>query len=1041
MGVDNRPGSTGSKSNPPLSARSKEQVTANRAGPKGAKDRVYIAIDTESTGVEADMGEIIEVAVLRFRLEAGGQVHVLDEWQTFVRPQNPIPYKITNLTGIRQADVEQAPSFNQIRDRLQVFLGDYPIIGHSVESDIGFLRRHQFEVTNPALDTYELATLILPQQGNYSLKAVAEALEVGQSGAHRAMADARMTMDVFAGLVGRVEALPPEVLKEVDRVARQLMGEWSLHRLFLDAIQVQKEEAETAGGGAFSNLGDLLKTKLAAQQGSPKAKEDDLGFLFLAAEETAQPLEPRPLRPEHLAALENRVSGPIRQAFLEDKHLLLEAPGGTGSEHERAVGMLFAAVEQSRREALPVILAVNTDAQRDRMLKEAIPQLLERLGGLEDQGNQGQNRKRRGATATATAPSFKVAVVKPQTNYLCLRRWESFRQMNSLTDDELKLIIKVLVWLPGTTEGDGSELRIANVERLWSRINSQKGLCTPDLCDRSDRPRCFFYRARARARTSHVVIADQSLVLSDLVGQAGTLPSTNWVIIDDAHHLEDEASKQFGTVVSPYSLFNFLDWLSRPVTWKPGAGQERNGFLHSLSRYYKKDTPPQVQTVLDQIAVEATRQVDASRDAAGTFLRELSVILYQQNQESGQADGRVRLDQKFRHGPVWAESVGLWESFHREWEELYYRLAELRDEAEAVRDRLGRAAEFVTDLKFYVNQCNYLLNKLGAAFETGEDGQIFWMGATRLHATSSAAQAIAPESEAAPVQERSGINIYNAPLEVAPILEGRLFNRKHSAALVSATLTTENDFSFIKDRLGLDGSPLLEVRLSANRDYASTLLYLPNDMPEPNQAGYQKSVDQHIMELARLGGGRMVAIFSSNSALRLTYKAIQRPLEGANILVLGQGLDGTRRSMMNRFKSTPRAVLLTTLAYWETTEVPGAGAAAGEEEAEAGLYNLLVVTKLPFDPPSDPVFAARVESKLFDKPFEQYSLPRTILRFRQTFERVLAGQPERGAVIMLDSRLLTKSYGSLFLNSLPPLTTRRESIGQLGANVKAWLET
>jgi DNA polymerase-3 subunit epsilon/ATP-dependent DNA helicase DinG len=133
--------------------------------------------------------------------------------------------------------------------------------------------------------------------------------------------------------------------------------------------------------------------------------------------------------------------------------------------------------------------------------------------------------------------------------------------------------------------------------------------------------------------------------------------------------------------------------------------------------------------------------------------------------------------------------------------------------------------------------------------------------------------------------------------------------------------------------------------------------------------------------------------------------------------------------------------MLTTLNFWETTELSGNMPISEDENSnEPGLFNLLVITKLPFDPPSDPVFAARVESKLFEKPFEQYALPRTILRFRQAFERLLTGQPEQGAVVMLDSRLISKSYGSLFLNSLPPLTTHINSLNQLGPTVADWLE-
>jgi DNA polymerase III epsilon subunit family exonuclease len=985
----------------------------------GGRGRIYIAIDTESTGLEPDTGEIIEVAVLRFRLEPEGRVRVLDEWQTLIKPQHPIPYKITNLTGIAPADVEHAPSFAQVREKLRTLLGNYTLVGHSVESDVGFLRRQNFEVQNPTLDTYELATLVLPQQGNYSLKAVAEALAVQESGAHRALADARMTMNVFGALVGRIEALPTEVLQEVVRTAGRMVNQWSMRGLFQEALDLV--QAEEASSGAVSNLGALLKMKLAQQP----AANDNLGFLFLAQEEKPLPLVSKPLEPSVFEQLTNRVAVPIRDAFADKKHILLETPGDApGDEDERNRGMVIAAVEKARREGRCVVLSAGTENKRERLLRHVVPEIQTQLAGLE--GGDSGGKRRRGETAQ----SFKATTVKNQQNYLCLRRWETFRALPALTDDELKLLIRVLVWLPNTINGDCTELRISPNDRLWARINSLPGLCTPELCNQEDHPRCFYYRAKDRAAASHVVIADQSLVLADLVGQAGTLPSTNWIIIDDAHHLEDEASRQFGTVITPYQLFNFLDWLSRAVTWKPEGGNERTGFLHTVDRYYRTDAPDDIKTLINTIAEEAAKQVDYAREAAGNFMRELGYMLAQQNQTSGVADGRIRLDQKFRNGALWAESVGMWEGFHTQWEELYYRLTELSDEIDGVYTHFDKIDELETDLDYYVKQCDYFLTRMAAAFETGESGQIFWMGGTRLHANSSAAQAVV--GDAAP--EKAAVSIYSAPLLVGPVLEQRLFNKIESVALVSTTLSTETDFSFVKDVLGIDHSTPLEVRLSPTRNYKSTLLYLPPDMPEPNQPGYQKTVDGQIMELAQRTPGRMVAVFSSNSALRLTYKAIQRPLEGQKILVLGQGLDGSRRSMMHRFRATERAVMLTSLNFWETADLQG------DDDEEAGLFNLLVITKLPFDPPTDPLFAARIEGKLYDRPFEQYSLPRTILRFRQAFDRLLVAQPERSAVVMLDSRLITKSYGSQFLNSLPPLTHHRDALGLLSRTVTDWLK-
>ncbi len=973
------------------SSRAPEQPKRVEA-PRG---RIYVALDTESTGVEADSGEVIEIAAVKFRLENNGTARVLDSWQTYVKPKNPIPYKITHLTGIRQSDVQHAPGFVQIEEKLRSFLGNFPIVGHSIESDIGFLARHSFEVKNAPIDTYELATLLLPQMGNYSLVAVAGALKVNLGEAHRAMADTLMAMHVFAGLVAKIEELPPDVLGEVNRIAKDLPN-WSLRPIFSDVADNRQQTQLEQNNGAFGNLAAKLKQQLAEKSG------EELDFMLLLPQEQPAPLlpaSPMPAIPydKHGQRVDTMAHA-IKTAFDEQQHILIEMPG---NERDRAAGFLLPAVATALEKGKNVVIAVNSETQRDRVMNRLVP-LLQNAISLSEESNSRRDRKRRGEEKKP----FTAVSVKPQQNYLCVRRWESFRKTGALTPDEKKMLIRVLLWLPNTSEGDSAELRIPSQERFWAKVNSQKGLC---VCE-AGQP-CFFARARERAKGAHVIVVDQSVVLADLLGQAGTLPEYDYLIIDEAHHFEEEAGRQFGNVVTPNSLFDFLDWISRPITWLPQGGH--NGFIHTLPRYYGSNTSQPARDLLDTFHKEVTAQVELTRSSTGVFLQELTNTLAQRNQETGQGDGRIRLDNKFRVGGAWNELAGPWELFKQDWEEIYYLLHDLRAEADALRSELSQYETLKRELDYYVKHCEKMLDALTDAFEGGNQADVFWL-------------ATHPRTQL--------VSVFSQPLQVGPLLAKHLFSKKKSVALVSPTLTTAGDFSFIKERLGLSADESRELRLLPERDYSRTLLYLPMDIAEPSQPNYQKSVDQHVMELAKNAKGRILVLFSSNSALRLTYKAVQRPLEAENILVLGQGLDGTRRSVMERFKNTKQALLLSTLSYWESNDF-----GQDDDLENTAIFNTLVISKLPFDPPSDPLFAARTESRIFDDPFVQYSLPRTILRFRQAFERLLGGLESPGAVVMLDSRLTKKSYGPLFLNSLPPMPSRRASLQELVPQVSDWL--
>jgi Rad3-related DNA helicase len=275
-------------------------------------------------------------------------------------------------------------------------------------------------------------------------------------------------------------------------------------------------------------------------------------------------------------------------------------------------------------------------------------------------------------------------------------------------------------------------------------------------------------------------------------------------------------------------------------------------------------------------------------------------------------------------------------------------------------------------------------------------------------------------------KQRDVVRMHDAPLHVGPILSEKLFAAKETVVLASATLSVDGAFAYVRERLGLDSAPVDEVQLDSPFDYQrSTLLYLPTDMPEPNERSYQRALEDALVDLATATGGRMLALFTSNTALRQTYRAIQEPLEDQDIIVLGQGIDGSRRSLLQRFKEHPRAVLLGTSSFWEGVDIVG----------EA--LSVLVIAKLPFAVPTDPVFAAR--SELFEDAFTTYAVPQSILKFKQGFGRLIRSRDDRGVVAVLDRRLLTNRYGRLFLNSLPPCTTQQGPLRELPPAAARWL--
>jgi Rad3-related DNA helicase len=247
---------------------------------------------------------------------------------------------------------------------------------------------------------------------------------------------------------------------------------------------------------------------------------------------------------------------------------------------------------------------------------------------------------------------------------------------------------------------------------------------------------------------------------------------------------------------------------------------------------------------------------------------------------------------------------------------------------------------------------------------------------------------------------------------------------KECLILTSATLATGHDFDYLRDRLGLWSAD--ELVIGSPFDYeSSTLLYIPTDIPEPGQSYYQRSVELALTELGRATRGRTIVLFTSYSQLRAAYRAIGDPLGEDGIAVLGQGMDGSRHNLLSNLRTNPETIILGTRSYWEGIDVVG----------EA--LSCLVIARLPFPVPDDPIFAARSEA--LDDPFNQYAVPQAVLRFRQGFGRLIRSKTDRGVVVILDKRVLTKFYGPAFLEAIPKCTVRKGSIADLPLLAASWI--
>lgn len=1010
--------------------------------------RTYIALDLEATGMQSERDEVIEIGALKFTAD-----RVIDRWESFVRPSQPIPYKVTQLTGIKQNHVAHAPLLREISPSLVRFVGNSPIIGQSVELDMGMLARGGVQMRNVQWDTFELATLLVPEAAVYNLRSVATKLGIdpNEGRAHRALADAELTMRVFLALRDRIAELPLEVLTKIGEATSR--SEWALRHLF---SEVEHEKARTV----FSaGLGSSIRSQLASK-GMTDAEldlglfqpedEEDTGsdsYYGYGPEPTSIGYEGR--YPVDHTEIENilKPGGAMSKAFEQYEfrpqqvemaravasalnkghHLIVEAGTGTG----KSIGYLLPAILYALRTGERVIVSTNTINLQDQLFTKDLPVLHGVLEGKNTSGKKAQhaNGSAQQDDVQLHLPPFRSALLKGKRNYLCLRRWYNWRRNPPTSVEELRVMVKVIVWLAQTTTGDRNELLLLNQENeVWNHVCVSEEGCPPFECKVKYKGLCFYDRARNRAEAAHVLVVNHALLLADLANGGGSLPEYDHLIIDEAHNLEEEATDALGFNVNRAVLLKLLDDLSLPAI--SSSARETHDFLSSLraslvAEISQSQSQSQARIgprtrsnltrdsliAIDDVISKLRPDVERSREYASDLFATFVTVLDSYSDDYNAYDLRQRITDQVRHHPTWGQAELIWDN-------LAMRLKSIEDNLLRLSNMLGETdwdmmprrasdipsyTEMLLELRNVLNNVHKVRTDMSAAIINPDEGSVYWLEAR---------------------VKGGDVALRCAPLHVGDLLDRYLFSAKKSVVLTSATLSTENDFSYICERLGLRTGE--QLQLSSPFDYEkAALVYVPTDMPEPGTQGYQRHLEQTLIELCKASQGRALVLFTSHSALRATYRAIQRPLEEAGIMVLGHNIDGSRRQLLERFKTNPRTVLLGTSSFWEGIDVVG------------DALSVLVIAKLPFAVPSDPVFAARSEG--FEDAFNQYSVPQAILKFKQGFGRLIRSQNDRGVVAVLDRRIASKRYGQAFLNSLPVTTIKQGPSSNLPGEVARWL--
>ncbi len=619
-------------------------------------------------------------------------------------------------------------------------------------------------------------------------------------------------------------------------------------------------------------------------------------------------------RPEQHAMAEA-----VARALEEERHLVLEAGTGVGKSIAYLVPSILWAMEQGKK----AIISTHTINLQEQLLYKDIP-ILKKILPVE----------------------FEAALMKGRQNYLCPRRLErAMQQAGELfTTSEQAELERIADWARRTTDGSLSDLAIEPDTKVWTQVCSEAHICTSKTCGQGSN--CFFQEARKRLLAADVIVLNHTLLFMLLGGaeeqeerESGYLFPNDFIIFDEAHTVEQVASRQIGISISQY------------------------GLRATIQRLYNARTKKGLFTV--------------TRDAAGVTLA---------------AELVDDLDKFF-------DAIGERADFRKGRE---YRVRKVDFVPDTITARLGALQVRIMDVvkrtedEFIKAEMNELGRRIRDTrhgittfLEQSAEGYVYWIERTG--------------------KTQQFLSLNAAPIDVAPVLRRMIFRDDCSSVMTSATLAVgQPDLSYFRRRIGAMDAEALQ--LGSPFDFKTQMkLFVVQKMPDPRDASYTDALAEWVGHFVEETDGRAFVLFTSYRGMQQLAAEMQPFFAKHHMNLLVQGQGAPRGKLLEQFKSTERSVLFGTDSFWMGVDVPG-----------EALSNV-IITRLPFAVPDHPLVEAKLEliQERGGDAFSEYSLPEAILKLRQGVGRLIRTKSDKGIVVILDNRIVTKPYGRAFLKALP----------------------